>query len=821
MHFFPFPIFTVFSPDSDSGRESIKKEEVYPQSPPSKWEKLEFSPLDQLNEKILDFQTKSKKNALKTAAFVIASIIPIIILSALALLLSPFILAHRAYRLSKGRGLPALIEKMKSQEEAGKLKTMVDAMNTSIDSILEKNPGFSANGMKNGFEQVLENSLSPANKEEVLRNKAARTLLKQLKKAPHFNNVWIQALKSPPILKELNINSKQIPQSFLNALKPFGLELTNDQWQTLKMNTQKLSIPAKEEVENFKTEFDHLIETLLKPQEKSRADDSTKINRQFIQILRKLIESPVYQYLKEDPSQPSIHLIHRCASDIWNKAPALNAYLEVGSEIIDMTLNSKAEKIGDEISVLPQTERIETGAEIAQLIKATHKKLISFYDTDQGAGKIGYALTHPKHVLGSAASQGKGSYTQMIPAAIGLGEYDSHGTLSNNPSLQGQTSFEWNGDTARVNNCYGGSPTIGNTIAPEFEAVLQAAENEQFKEFEDRDLSIPLFMNYNNLQNLNQNTGEAPRSLAIMNLNEKYPLSFLGSTFSKDSNFYMMKKKKDLVWENPLQFGKCMQEQLEKRFNTSDSAMQDSGFYFHGPKENWTPLFEKAIKNAEAHFSTENLSDKQDELENLEDDLNALKEKIAVSDLRDRLGLKKAEKDLEKKIKEMKKFFQGAFQEYVYSMLNAALEMESIKALQERGIKNPLIMTITACKENIDRGGMENAKFLYLRLPEDDKERAVKITTAAHLRAIAVRLRALIGHRMDQVLDLFSAVESPVFKKNQRKLFKELGYPVKNMRFEAATFPRLQGKEDEAEGTAKIEKIEFLYMHHFKSPLAQ
>ena len=68
-----------------------------------------------------------------------------------------------------------------------------------------------------------------------------------------------------------------------------------------------------------------------------------------------------------------------------------------------------------------------------------------------------------------------------------------------------------------MNNCYGGSPTIGDhLIAPEFEAAIQAAENNQLSPKEARDPAIPMVVIYNNLQNLDKKHGEGPRSRTIM-----------------------------------------------------------------------------------------------------------------------------------------------------------------------------------------------------------------------------------------------------------------------------------------------------------------
>jgi len=47
---------------------------------------------------------------------------------------------------------------------------------------------------------------------------------------------------------------------------------------------------------------------------------------------------------------------------------------------------------------------------------------------------------------------------------------------------------------------------------------------------------------------------------------------------------------------------------------------------------------------------------------------------------------------------------RGAFQEYVYSMIQAQTEANlGLKVQQRTGIESPLVMAVRACKENIDR----------------------------------------------------------------------------------------------------------------------
>ncbi|CUI16860.1 conserved hypothetical protein [Candidatus Protochlamydia naegleriophila] len=327
--------------------------------------------------------------------------------------------------------------------------------------------------------------------------------------------------------------------------------------------------------------------------------------------------------------------------------------------------------------------------------------------------------------------------------------YDSHGTLANNPSLQGVTTVDWETADGRecqvdVHNCYGGSPTVGDhEIAPEFEAVILAAENNQLAPEEGRDPSIPMMINYNNLQNLDKVHGEGARSRTIMLLNQKYPLSFRGTTFAKDSDFYMMRTPESVVWTTPREFGDKMLGQLLKSFDPQETG---HGFYFHGSADRWQPIFEEVLSNATEHFEHFRESDP------------AAYQAMTPREL------------------------QGAYQEYAYSMLNSVIEMEAIQTMSGRGIDRFKIMNVSACKENIDRGGMENTKYLYTRLPETD-QRLPLLMGAMHSRALSARDRVILKSRMPQILSFMETTGAETFRNNQMNLFRELGYGIQTASF--------------------------------------
>lgn len=490
----------------------------------------------------------------------------------------------------------------------------------------------------------------------------------------------------------------------------------------IKKETKALESP-EDSAKQLEKDLEEMISVLQNPGNKN---DSV-VNREFTAKLRQALKSDAYQALKEDPNNPTVKLLHNLSSGIWNDVKSLDAYKEMGKSI-----NKEGEISNKESS----------GEEISNNLKGLHKKISKKLYTDHGlVNKISYAITHPEQFMGSMASEG--GIPREIVRYMGKDVYDSHGQLSNNPSIQGTTTIKSDDSTLTVQNCYGGSPTIGDDeISPEFHALIQAAENNQFS---DNPLdTVPSMIYYTNLQNLDKAEGEGPRSRTIMRLNQEYPLSFFGMTLSKDSSLYMMKdlrKSTDPInQEEVKEFGTTLLNNLKEGV-----GKPANGFYFHGNSKEWDPVFNKIIENANGYFAQDHV--------------------------------------LEGKTKYQ---IQGAYQEYVYSMLQSYWEMKLGEVLKQRGLKDSTLTTISACKENIDRGGMDNMKKGYLRLPKDHADRDALLTGMTYGRALSARDRVILGKRMDQVLSLLGTIEPEAFLAEQEKLLSSFGMKIDQYQYTAA-----------------------------------
>lgn len=727
----------------------------------------------------------------------------------IALLGGIFMLAYKVGAEAREKYWPdpviTSIRDMKIKEETGKFQTMQNVLkNLNIDS--KKDPKVASQKLTTDIKTILAD---PAKVKEIQGKKATRLLLRELARKGVLTPEWVA------FLKDKNLDQEKLAEFYDNVkgspLKDtFQADLKKINWDKLFQKARKETMGAEgdaayfndrdvvskrnQDIQEFENSITELLTILNTRGEDFRAHPAA-VNQKFIAELRKALRSPVYQTMKEDLSNPAVHLLQRFASDMWNKAPSMDAYRGVGDSLVD-TMGIKLED-GKKL----------TGKKIADLLDQSQKKMSKMHWTDHGGlfgfgGKLAYGITHPRQMLGSMASEG--GLPREIAATFGLDVYDSHGTLSNNPSLQGTTTLKMTQKgaihDAKIRNCYGGSPTIGDhEISPEFLAILQAAENNQFLPIGKRDEEIPLMVNYNNLQNLDKKHGEGPRSRTIMLLNDKFPLSFRGATYAKDSALHEMKKDGDVRWEvgqGPEAFGKIMMGEIERSFIPGESG---HGFYFHGSYDEWKPIFDAVIADANKHFAT---------------------------------------LDKPKDLNDCRKL-QGAYQEYVYSMLIGSTEMQSLQILIDRGIPNPSLTDISACKENIDRGGMENTKYIYNRLPDEfaakltktmgdlkiqltdqelamingeeniqlnrDEENRVNqiikamrgpdnteaeklgvIMGAMHSRALSARDRVILYKRMLQILDYMRTTTPGQFREHMDSLFQTLGYGVSDQKFEVA-----------------------------------
>ncbi len=665
---------------------------------------LEGKVTKELNEKQQSTAKKVMKAALAGLAglFVIA-IAPVLLLTAGAYALGKYLVDHvRVSNDPKVTHLVTASKEMKNSEEAQKLEAAMtfysDPKNEiTIENVLQVDAV--------SYQQKIETP-------ETHRKLIERTILRELAK-----DKPIRPEEMKDMITKVHESVSRIQKNVQNS----NIEDPVDTKAKEVINRPKSIVNARTAAVGFKKCLDEFLAELKKVH-----TDTRQGNESIIKKFRELLECEGYQALKHDQSIAAINLIHRFAASIWTEVKMMEPYREFGQ---------KALARADELYKLKPNEM--RGALDAS-IKSVDNDLFQVRRLPE---LIMYTVTHPLQTIYSIVSE-HGWYSKAISGLVG--GYDPHGNLSNNPSLQGKTTMSMSsGKQAFIDSVYGGSPTIDGKnlvvkIAPEFLAVVQAAENNQI-DIGNRIPGIPDKVFYTNFQDLSRE-GENSRSVQIMELNKAFPFSFVGITLSKDSDFYKMKEG-EVKWEGAEEmknemFGYLMSDKSFTLENRAKKEETDKGFYFPGDKQKWEPILKPVLANAVKMFS----------------------DKEATNDA------------------EQAKKYRGAFQEYVYASLQFYLEMQVLQELILQGIDEPHLHSQRACKENIDRGGAANAAYLYLRLglgklnDMTDAQKQQLVVGALHCRALGARDRAILSDRLPQVLDFIEQVTPEKFWELQKNL---------------------------------------------------
>lgn len=563
-----------------------------------------------------------------------------------------------------------------------------------------------------------------------------------------------ELMNNADALKEMS--DKRI---LLNGLKSKGAEIKEGMQEKstnyLFDELQKYSSQEEINAFNLKLENNGILEITEKEIDKFNNDlyalrtrmselaNDSESYKKIMDDLRSLLQSNVYNAIRHDPSQEAVKFLHLTCASLWNDVRAMEAFQTFGDAAIGSAPKDS--------TTIDTTLGERTASTLEQSIVNVKSELL----TDHGIpAKILYAITNPRQALGSLASEG--GFPRQVAAFFGKGCYDPH-RLLNIPSLQGQTIAKIGNSDQEIliDNVYGGSPTIGDKdIDPIFLAVIHAAENNQFGPSEHRMAEIPDKIFYTNFQDLGKKGGEGPRSVTIMKLNEQYPCAFTGITLTKDSEFYMRTEGLK-EWPGVDSFGDTMRTKLmddssfslENRVRTIKNHVknEDPGFYFPGKATDWQPFFDNIIAAANEVF--------EDQQPQNEAEVAAL---------------------------------CGAYQEFVYHSIQCQMEFKLANSMQQQGLKSPRIHSQRACKENIDRGGVANATYLYLRLPlpQDETESRTReelVAGALHSRALLARGRMILEARLPQNLALIAKIEPDQFMSVQNELIKQQGIAIRGL----------------------------------------
>lgn len=643
------------------------------------------------------------------------------------------------------------------------------------DTLVEVNKLLKANGSSDIAPDLWQNMLNTAQSTTVLSTLVTaenigdrlnnRPLLEQKKVLHHTLNylatrpdvdidskVGSDGKSIKEIVRDFSVTyttSAEDPEEFLThlnqeLLKAHDISISPEAWDTITAEIDKefpkstiAGFSPAATFTNKLNDFQNILkDTTLTPKDKNKA---------IVQAFRDILSTEAYQAMKQDSSNPLINFIHSYASGLWNEVQVMDMYKGFGEAVVQRDPILQGELIEAADGNKRFGEVLERG--IGTSTKTLSKRLF----TDHGVmGKVAYIIAHPRQILGAMASEG--GKLREFAALFGSVEYDPHGRLTNVPSLQGYTQATFDGKAARINNVYGGTPTMSDTeISPEYLAVLQAAENNRLAPSDnERIAGVPDYVLYANFQNI-EGENEGKRSATIMRLNQSHPLAFQGITLSKDSKFYRMLEgpiswERSVVDDKPYTAAQSMGREMRsvlmdpKNFTLDKKRIGDKdgpGCYFPGEPARWEKIFDVVLEHTNEVFAEiVNLSGSREEAFEL----------------------------------------RGAYQEYVYASVQDYVEMETAYELTKSGIKDPLIQAQRACKENIDRGGAANAAYLHLRLDDTNPEKAGLVLGALHSRALGARDRMILEARLPQIRGLIKHVDSQKFREQQAAMFQKVGF---------------------------------------------
>lgn len=337
-------------------------------------------------------------------------------------------------------------------------------------------------------------------------------------------------------------------------------------WSQVRISDFTKDLQEIDAIQNFvaiRKEYESVVKLVEKliVQLTEAPKDFAKANRQALRLLRKALRSRPYHLLKLDESHHLVHFLHTLALALFVEPKIGTAFQYLGEKLSNLLPSSDA----------PFHEVLRESSEVA-----------SQHGLIKNDRSLRYLFLHYKQLTGAFLSVNIGG---RIGRLLGI-EYDPRGLFNNT----GGHFFDNIVATAKrsvyIRNIFTPSPTIGNQIAPEFYALLQALENRNFfsKDALEQDPYPYLVFAYTNLQDITS-IDENRRCVKLMELNQQYPFSFRGITLSVDSPFYTAGiKHKEHRDPQPLDatYAKKQIDQLTKEanFTLQDRCFHKGGGYY-------------------------------------------------------------------------------------------------------------------------------------------------------------------------------------------------------------------------------------------------
>lgn len=397
----------------------------------------------------------------------------------------------------------------------------------------------------------------------------------------------------------------------------------------------------------------------------------------FLSRFRTILTHPAYESHKKENSHPLIRFLHALCFASYADPCSIAFYRQIGDRLACMTHEALAEEV-------PLAQFFALSRKVAKKAGVT--------DNDY---TLQYALKHPKLLISSLQSRYWGRAFSLIK------KFDPKGFAGNVPGAFFEEKLLFSDSTITAKTIYSPTPSLGDSIAPEVEAMLQAMENRHFLSSEElqKERYPYLAWSYVNLQNLTHRN-ERKRSQNLMRLTEKYPHSFRAITVTQDGGLYRYF---------------CGGRYKEKM---TEMLLEEANFTTEGGQEGYS-------------FPCRSVEEK-------EQWKRVLQAIIEISDETVNGG-------------------QQVFCELVTLGIVRYFHLLCAKELSQKGLQGAAYLVTAACKESIDRGGKVNALML-LGKGKKDPEVIKASFSCLHARALTVRNRLIKKNRMEECCALLEAV---------------------------------------------------------------
>jgi hypothetical protein len=333
-------------------------------------------------------------------------------------------------------------------------------------------------------------------------------------------------------------------------------------------------------------------------------DAYRKSTNKILKELRTALRSPLYTLSRTQENNLFTHYLHNLSCAGYHDNVVNENFESFGKKILAKTA------IDSNLSVIEKIER--TWEKLGKVVPSSTAGSLNNFSIEEKtklAGEyIDYAISGvvQEDILKRLDER---KFPDNIPSSVAQENCTLH---------LGEQEY-----SVGIRLAYTCNPTIGFEIAPEFSAILQAMENRYFTQIEN-DPYPYRFWSYVNLQYL-ANRFEHPHAIALMRLNDAFPLSFRGISVTQNSPFYVTDpdsfddKYKD-------QF---LQQLLDKdNFTLEDRLETRQGGAYYFPKsqqKRWESalptivnnVYEKIKANREPNHTVSDLSKAFKELVNL------------------------------------------------------------------------------------------------------------------------------------------------------------------------------------------------------------